>query len=374
MNAETAVADARSAAGEAQGAVSMDITPYLKLMVQKGASDLFLSNSATVKVKLEGKLQSVGKTVLTPELSKAAAYGIMNAKQIAEFEETLECDFAIALEDGSARFRVNVFRQRGSVGMVLRLIPSKIPTVDELNVPDVLCELIGAKRGLLLMVGATGSGKSTTLAAMINHRNATMAGHILTIEDPVEFYHPNQKSLINQREVGVDTMSYAKALKASLREAPDVILIGEIRDRLTMEAGLELANTGHLAISTMHANNANQAMERIINMFPQELHKQLFMDLSLNLRGVVSQRLVPDVLGKRCAAVEILINTPHIAELILRGNLEDLKEAMADSGAKGMQTFDMALYNLYKENRITLEEALNNADSRTNLEAKINFG
>lgn len=353
---------------------SMDITPYLKLVVQKSASDLFFTAGATVKVKLEGKLQSVGKSTLTPELTHAAAYGIMNAKQQAEFQETMECDFAIGMPDGSARFRVNVFRQRGHVGMVLRLIPSKIPTIDELDVPPVLSELIGAKRGLLLMVGATGSGKSTTLAAMINHRNATMAGHILTIEDPVEFYHPNQKSIINQREVGVDTMSYARALKASLREAPDVILIGEIRERMTMEAALELANTGHLAISTLHANNANQAMERIINMFPQELHKQLFMDLSLNLRGVVSQRLVPDVRGKRCAAVEILINTPHISELILKGELESLKEAMSESGAKGMQTFDLSLYNLYKENRITLEEALNNADSRTNLEAKINFG
>ncbi len=369
--AQPAVEAAQAAPAEA---VSMDITPYLKLMVQKGASDLFFTSGATVKVKLEGTLQSVGKTVLTPELTKAASYGIMNERQQREFEQTLECDFAIALPDGSARFRVNVFRQRGSIGMVLRLIPSKIPTVEELNVPEVLCELIGAKRGLLLMVGATGSGKSTTLAAMINHRNANQAGHILTIEDPVEFYHPNQKSIVNQREIGVDTVSYAKALKASLREAPDVILIGEIRERETMEAALELANTGHLAISTLHANNANQAMERVINMFPQELHKQLFMDLSLNLRGVVSQRLVPDVRGKRCAAVEILINTPHIAELILKGNLEALKDAMADSGAKGMQTFDMALYNLYKENRITLEEALNNADSRTNLEAKINFG
>jgi twitching motility protein PilU len=361
-------------ASQNDGLVSMDITPYLKLMVQKGASDLFLTNGATVKVKLEGKLQSVGKAQMSPELTKAAAYGIMNDKQIAEFESTLECDFAIGMPDGSARFRVNVFRQRGTVGMVLRLIPSTIPTIEDLNVPMVLSELIGAKRGLLLMVGATGSGKSTTLAAMVNYRNATMAGHILTIEDPVEFYHPNQKSIINQREVGVDTMSYAKALRASLREAPDVILIGEIRDRETMEASLELANTGHLAISTMHANNANQAMERIINMFPQELHKQLFMDLSLNLRGVVSQRLVPDVRGKRCAAVEVLINTPHIAELILKGELESLKEAMSNSGAKGMQTFDMALFNLYQENRITLEEALNNADSRTNLEAKINFG
>ncbi|MEM7406651.1 MAG: PilT/PilU family type 4a pilus ATPase [Pseudomonadota bacterium] len=376
QSAEAAEAPANGAEqpGTLAGPGTMDISPYLKLMVQKGGSDLFFTSGAPVKIKLEGKVQSVGKSVLTPELSEAAANGIMNDAQRKEFGETMECDFAIGLPDGSARFRVNVFRQRGHVGMVLRLIPSEIPSIEDLNVPEVLKDLITAKRGLLLMVGATGSGKSTTLAAMINHRNGNMAGHILTIEDPVEFYHPNRKSIINQREVGVDTMSYARALKASLREAPDVILIGEIRDRVTMEAALELANTGHLAISTMHANNANQAMERVINMFPQELHKQLYMDLSLNLRAVVSQRLVPDVRGKRCAAVEILVNTPHIQELILKGEIEAIKEAMTDSGAKGMQTFDMSLYNLYKENRITLEEALNNADSRTNLEAKINFG
>ncbi len=224
------------------------------------------------------------------------------------------------------------------------------------------------------MVGATGSGKSTTLAAMINYRNETTPGHILTIEDPVEFYHPNKKSIINQREVGVDTKSYARALRSSLREAPDVIQIGEIRDRETMEAALELCNTGHLAISTMHANNANQAMERVVNMFPQVLHKQLFMDLSLNLRTVISQRLVPDLDGRRCAAVEIMINTPHIAELILKGEIGEIKEAMHESGARGMQTFDDALFALYKEGRISLDEALNNADSRTNLEAKVNFG
>lgn len=352
----------------------MDITPYLKLMVEKNASDLFLTVDSPVKVKLEGKAQPVGKTILTSELTKAAAYGIMNQKQIKQFEDTMECDFAIALADGSARFRVNVFRQRGETGMVLRLIPSKIPTTEQLGVPDILKDLIMHKRGLLLMVGATGSGKSTTLAAMINHRNENMAGHILTIEDPVEFSHPNKKSIINQREVGVDTHSYKNALKASLREAPDVILIGEIRDRETMEAALELSNTGHLAVSTLHANNSNQAMERVINLFPQALHKQLFMDLSLNIRAVISQRLVLGVDGKRCAAIEILINTPHIGELILKGDIDELKVAMAESGQKGMQTFDLALYNLYKEGRIELEEALNNADSRTNLEAKINFG
>ncbi len=351
----------------------MDITPYLKLMVEKEASDIFLTTDSPVKIKMEGKVTSVGKTVLTGELTKAAAYAIMNDKQIAEFEERMECDFAIPLGD-QARFRVNVFRQRGEVGMVLRRIPNEIPTITQLGVPDILSELIMNKRGLILMVGATGSGKSTTLAAMINHRNENMAGHILTIEDPVEFSHPNLKAIVNQREVGVDTQSYANALKASLREAPDVILIGEIRDRTTMEAALELANTGHLAISTLHANNANQAMERVINMFPQDMHKQLFMDLSLNIRAVVSQRLVLAVDGKRTAAIEILVNTPHIQELILKGDIDELKVAMAESGQKGMQTFDAALFNLYKEGRIELEEALNNADSRTNLENKISFG
>lgn len=352
----------------------MDISPYLKLMVEKNASDLFFTVGAPVKIKIEGVVQSVGKTLLTKELVETAASEIMSDKQSSEFGETLECDFAISLEDNSARFRVNVFRQRGDVAMVLRLIPREIPGLDALGLPEILSEVIMNKRGLLLMVGATGSGKSTTLAAMINHRNSSMTGHILTIEDPVEFYHPNLKSIVNQREVGVDTLSYARALKASLREAPDVILIGEIRDRETMEAALELANTGHLAISTLHANNANQAMERVINMFPQDLHQQLFMDLSLNLRGVISQRLVPDIRGKRCAAVEIMIVTPHIAELILKGDLDEIKVAMAESGAKGMQTFDMSLYDLYKDGRISLDEALNNADSRTNLEAKINFG
>lgn len=352
----------------------MDLIPYFKLMVEKSASDLFITVGSPVKIKLEGTAAPVGKTVLDSELTKAAAYGIMNEQQIAQFEETMECDFAIGMPDGSARFRVNVFRQRGEVAMVLRRIPSEIPTIEQLGLPGILKELIKFKRGLMLMVGATGSGKSTTLAAMIDHRNETMSGHILTIEDPVEFSHKNKKSILNQREVGVDTLSYRNALKASLREAPDVIFIGEIRERETMEAALELANTGHLAISTLHANNANQAMERVINMFPQDLHRQLYMDLSLNLRAVISQRLVLSVDGKRCAAIEILINTPHIAELILKGELDGIKEAMEGSGQKGMQTFDTALFNLYKEGRIELEEALNNADSKTNLEAKINFG
>ena len=351
----------------------MDITPYLKLMAEKEASDLFFTVNSPVKIKLEGTIQSVGKTMLTPEVTEAAAMGIMNDYQKGVFEETMECDFAIALP-GYARFRVNVFRQRETVGMVLRRIPSEIPTMEQLKTPEVLGDLIMAKRGLILMVGGTGSGKSTTLAALMNHRNQNATGHILTIEDPVEFSHPNLKSIVNQREVGVDTNSYANALKASLREAPDVILIGEIRERETMEAALELANTGHLAVSTLHANNANQAMERVINMFPQVYHKQLFMDMSLNLRAVISQRLVKTIDGKRTAAIEIMVVTPHIAELILQGNLEEIKEAMAESGQKGMQTFDTALFNLYKEGRIEMEEALANADSRADLEAKINFG
>jgi twitching motility protein PilU len=342
-------------------------------MVEKEASDLFLTANAPVKIKIDGKIISVGKTILTSEATSKIAHSVMNKEQEAIFKETLECDFAIGLED-SDRFRVNIFNQRGQVGMVLRRIQSEIPTIEDLGFPEVLSDMSLLKRGLILMVGATGSGKSTTLAAMINHRNQNSADHILTIEDPIEFSHKNIKSIINQREVGVDTKSYANALKASLREAPDVILVGEIRARETMEAALELSNTGHLALSTLHANNAGQAIERVINMFPQSMHKQLLLDLSLNVRGIISQRLVKSKDGKRCAALEILVMTPHIQDLILKGDIEEIKVAMEESGKEGMQTFDTALYNLYKEGRIELEEALNNASSRTNLEAKINFG
>jgi twitching motility protein PilU len=352
----------------------MDITPYLKLLVDKKGSDLFFSAQSPVKIKIEGVVSSVGKTVLNSDLSKNAAYGVMNERLIRKFEENMEVDFAISLPDRSARFRVNVFRQRGEVSMVIRLIPTQIPSLEEMGLPEILKTLVMHKRGLILMVGATGAGKSTTLAAMINHRNAQMAGHILTIEDPIEFSHPNLKSIVNQREVGVDTVSYGDALRSAMREAPDVILLGEIRDRETMEAALQLCNTGHLCLSTMHANNANQAMERIINLFPQNLYKQLYMDLSLNIRAVISQRLVMGVDGRRLAAMEIMINTPHIADLILKGSIGEIKAAMEGSGAKGMQSFDMALHDLYKEDHISLEEALSNADSRTNLEARINFG
>ena len=352
----------------------MEITPYLELLRDQNGSDLFFTKGSKPRVKVDGILNDVGEKVFEEDDVKSVALEIMNDSQLKKFEETLDSDFAYELPDESARFRVNVFRQRGNWGLVLRLIPSDIPDIVELGVPNVLCDLMMNKRGLILMVGATGSGKSTTLAAMINHRNKEKNGHILTIEDPIEFSHPNLKSIINQREVGEDTLTYRTALKAAMREAPDVIMVGEIRDRETMEAVLELCNTGHLAISTLHANNANQAIERIINLFPQELHKQLFMDLALNIRAIVSQRLIPGVKTKRVAAVEVLLNTPHIADLIMRGSLQELKDAMEGSGQKGMQTFDMALYDLHKDEKISMEEALGNADSRTNLEAKINFG
>ncbi len=351
----------------------MNITPYLDLMIEKEASDLFFTHGATAKVKVDGKMASVGNAVLSKEQVAAAVLGIMDAEQKEFFAKNLEIDFAIAHGD-AGRFRVNAFHQKGRPAMVLRYIKSKILGIDALKVPEILKELIMHKRGLLLMVGGTGSGKSTTLAAMIDHRNSSIGGHILTIEDPVEFVHPHKKSLINQRELGPDTHSYANALKSSLREAPDVILIGEIRTRETMEAALELAGTGHLCISTLHANNADQALTRIINMFPQDAHKQLFMDLSLYLRAILSQRLVRSLDGKRRAAVEVMINTPHIAEQILKGDVDTVKEAIAESSEKGVQSFDDALLALYKEEAISLEEALGSADSRANLEAKIHFG
>lgn len=351
----------------------MNITPFLKLMIEKGGSDLYFSPGIPPKMKLDGKMAAIGNGDLSPDVVKAAVYGIMDDEQRAIYQKELEIDFAISLgEEG--RFRVNAYHQKGRCAMVLRYIRSKIPTIDELKLPNVLRELIMSKRGLLLMVGGTGSGKSTSLAAMVDYRNSQSSGHILTIEDPVEFYHPHKKCVVSQREVGVDSKSYARALKSSLREAPDVILIGEIRDRETMEAAMELAGTGHLAISTLHANNAYQAMNRIVNMFPQALHRQLFMDLSLYLRAVLSQRLVRSVDGKRRAAIEIMINTPHIAELILKGEIDGVREALQDTTESGSQSYDTALFNLYKEEAITLEEALNNADSRANLEARIHFG
>jgi twitching motility protein PilU len=353
---------------------SENLLDYLKITYERSGSDLFVTVGSQIKAKIYGSAKPLSTFVATPEITRKCAYSILTDEQIAQFEQTKDLDFAISLPDGSARFRGNAFFQRKTIGLVMRFIPAEIPNAKEMGTPEILLELIMSKRGLLLMVGGTGSGKSTTLAAMIDYRNANSPGHILTIEDPVEFSHPNKMSIVNQREVGVDTASYAAAIKASLREAPDVILIGEIRTMETMEAALELANTGHLCVSTMHANNANQALDRTINMFPTEKHKSLFMDMSGNIRAIISQRLIPDVRGKRCAAIEVMINTPNIAGLILKGKLTEIKDAMKASGAKGMQTFDDALYFLYKDGKISMEEALKNADSRNDLEGKINFG
>jgi twitching motility protein PilU len=351
----------------------MDFTPYLEMMIRHKASDIFVSAGSKIRIKIDGRLRDIGDTVYTPQLCREAICSLMDERQIADYERERELDFAVSLE-GRGRFRVNAFHQRSAPGMVIRYLSARIMTCDELGLPEVLKTLVMHKRGIVLMVGATGSGKSTTLAAMIDHRNRHSSGHILTIEDPVEYLHPHQGCVVNQREIGTDTKSYAAALKSSLREAPDVILIGEVRTRETMEAAIELSGTGHLAISTLHANNAHQAMQRIINMFPQDQHKTLFLDLSLNMRAIISQRLVRSVGGSRTAAFEILVNTPHIADLIREGRVEELQDAMASTEEGGMITFDSALLKLYRQERISLEECLANADSAANLEAKIHFG
>lgn len=351
----------------------MDITDYLKLMVEKDASDLFFTTGAPVNIKIEGKVAPIGSAALAPGQAQKVAYSIMNDRQTRAFEEESEQDLAISIK-GIGRFRVNIFRQRGEVAMVVRYIKSQIPSIEELHLPVILKTLIMEPRGLVLVVGATGSGKSTTLASMIDHRNQHATGHILTIEDPIEFLHPHRKSIVNQREIGLDTRSYASALRRAMREAPDVILIGEIRDRETMEQAIAYAETGHLCLSTLHATNANQTLERIINFFPDTAHHQLLMDLSLNLRSVISQRLVRGKDSRRAPAVEILLNTPYVAELIQKGKIDTLKDVMEQGSNAGMQTFDQSLYLLYKSGRIDEQEALRHADSRNNLSLKIRLG
>lgn len=353
--------------------MAMDITPYLEMMIRHSASDLFFTPGMPVKIKIDGIIRPIGENTLTPAVCNEMVDSVLTEAQKKDFEEQLELDFAIALED-RARFRINVYHQRGHASMVLRYIRTSIPTCAELGLPGILSKLIMHKRGILLMVGATGSGKSTTLAAMLDHRNRSSPGHIVTIEDPIEFVHPHKQCIISQREVGIDTKSYARALKSVLREAPDVVLIGEIRTRETMEAAIELAGTGHLAVSTLHANNAYQALERIINMFPREHQKTLFMDLSVYLRAIISQRLVRTVKGSRTAAIEVLVNTPHLADLIREGRVDAINAAMQQSGEEGIRTFDDALLDLYHSGTISLQEALDHADSAPNLEAKINFG
>ena len=351
----------------------MNVKPLFKLMVEKKASDLFFAPYSPAKIKIEGKIMPVNKLEMTPKMVRQAALELMTEEQMEAFKEELEIDFAIS-EKGLGRFRVNVFHQRGNVAMVLRYITNELPTLDDLGMPEQLKELTMLRRGLILMVGATGAGKSTTLAAMVNHRNEKTSSHIITVEDPIEFLHPNKQSIVNQREVGLDTKSYHRALKSAVRAAPDVIQIGEIRDREAMQAALDMAGTGHLVLSTLHSNNAAETLDRIINMFPQEQHAQVFMDLAHYLRAILSQRLVSGRNGKRVAAVELMLNTPHVKDLIMKGLIADVKEAHKDSGEQGMQTFDDALLELYKDGVITLEEAMTHADSRSNLEAKINFG
>lgn len=375
MNAESPEmsADIGSVGSELGAATSINIKPLFKLMVQKQASDLFFTPYAPVKIKIEGKIYSVNDQLLTNEMVRDLAHGIMSQDQINRFNEEREIDFAVS-ESGLGRFRVNVFHQRGNPAMVLRYITLDMPRIDNLGLPAQLKDLVMHKRGLVLMVGATGCGKTTTLAAMINHRNESSAGHIITIEDPIEFLHSNKQSIVNQREIGLDTKSYANALHSAMRAAPDVILIGEIRDRRTMEIALMMAGTGHLVLATLHANNAAETVDRVINMFPHEQHKQICLDLSQYLRAIIAQRLVPGKSKRRVAAVELLVNTPHIQQLIKNSDVMGIKEALTTRTDKSIQDFDAALYQLYKEKRITIEDALTHADSRANLEAKINFG
>jgi twitching motility protein PilU len=347
----------------------MDIGYFLKLMTDKNASDMFLTTGAPVHIKVEGKLYPLGNTGLPPGMVKKIAYSLMDEGQVPDFERDLELNMALSLAD-AGRFRVNVFKQRGEVGMVIRAIRSVIPSIEELQLPQVLKNIIMAPRGLVLIVGSTGSGKSTTLASMIDYRNTTAAGHILTIEDPIEYLHRHKKSLVNQREVGLDTHAFHNALKNAMREAPDVILIGEILDATTMEAAIAFAETGHLCLATLHSNNADQTIERILNFFPESAHKNVLMNVALNLKAVVSQRLVTGNDGRRLPAAEVLINTPMIRDLLRRGQIHEMKQAMEESLEQGMESFDQCLFRLHKEGRISMEEALRAADSRDGLALK----
>ena len=347
------------------------INDLLKLMVSRKGSDLFITADFPPAIKVDGAVTKVSSQPLSSGHTLTLARSIMSDKQTAEFERTRECNFAIS-PSGIGRFRVNAFVQQGKVGMVLRTIPMTLPTIDGLGMPQVLKEIAMTKRGLCILVGATGSGKSTTLAAMVDWRNENSQGHIITVEDPIEFVHPHKNCVVTQREVGLDTDSWEAALKNTLRQAPDVILMGEIRDRETMEHAVAFAETGHLCLATLHANSANQALDRIVNFFPEERRAQLLMDLSLNLKGLISQRLIPKQDSKgRAAAVEVMLNTPLIADLIFKGEVSEIKEIMKKSRNLGMQTFDQALFDLFEANLITYEDALRNADSVNDLRLNI---
>jgi twitching motility protein PilU len=352
----------------------MDFNALLEYMAEKKASDLFITAGRAPSVKIDGKIKDLSKNPLTPEQSLSIVQGIMSQKQKDEFEHTKECQFAISREN-LGRFRVSAFTQRDAAGMVLRRIETEIPQADDLHLPPILKTMIMEKRGLIIFVGATGTGKSTSLAALIRHRNENSSGHIITIEDPLEFVHPHLGCIVTQREVGMDTESYEVALKNTLRQAPDVILIGEVRTRETMQNAITFAETGHLCLCTLHANNANQAIDRILHFFPDEMHGQLFMDLSLNLRGIVAQQLIKRADGKgRYPAIEILLNTPLVSDIIRKGEVHTLKELMKQSREHGMQTFDQALYDLYVAGKISYEDALNSADSRNEIRLMIKLG
>lgn len=343
----------------------------LRLMLSKNGSDLFITADFPPAFKIDGKMTQVSNQPLSSTHTIELARAIMNDKQAAEFEASKECNFAIS-PGGIGRFRVSAFIQQGRVGMVLRTITTTIPKMEDLGVPEILKDIVMTKRGLVIMVGATGSGKSTTLAAMLGHRNEHSFGHIITIEDPVEYIHPHKNCLITQREIGVDTENWGVALKNTLRQAPDVIFIGEIRDRETMDYAIAFAETGHLCLATMHANSSNQALDRIVNFFPEERRQQLLMDLSLNLKGMISQRLIPLKETKgRCVAVEIMLNSPLISDLIFKGDVHEIKEIMKKSRELGMQTFDQALFDLYEGGKISYEDALRNADSVNDLRLSI---
>jgi len=347
------------------------VNDLLRLMLARNGSDLFLTAEFPPAIKVDGRINKVSPQPLTGQHTLQLARTVMNDKQAAEFEKTKECNFAISPQ-GIGRFRVNAFMQQSNVGLVFRTIPAKLPTIDGLNLPKILKDVAMTKRGLVIFVGATGSGKSTSLAAMVDHRNENSQGHIITIEDPVEFVHPHKNCIVTQREVGIDTEGWESALKNTLRQAPDVILMGEIRDRETMDHAVAFAETGHLCMATLHANSSNQALDRIINFFPEERRAQLLMDLSLNLKALVSQRLLPHQEGKgRIAAVEIMLNTPLVADMIFKGEVGEIKELMKRSRELGMQTFDQALFDLYEANAVSYEDALRNADSVNDLRLQI---
>ncbi len=349
----------------------MNFHDLLREMVSKEASDLFVTAKLAVSAKINGELQAIDTTVLSPEQALAFVHSAMNDKQKVEFEESKECNFAISIE-GVGRFRISAFWQRDMAGMVVRRIITEIPNTEDLGLPSVLKDVVMAKRGLVLFVGGTGTGKSTSMASLIGHRNRNTRGHILTIEDPVEFVHEHEQSMITQREVGLDTESFDAALKSSLRQAPDVILIGEIRSKEVMEHALSFAETGHLCIATLHANNANQAIDRIMHLVPSEQHGKLLFDLALNLKGIIAQQLVPKITGDgRVAAIEILLNTPYVSELIKKGAVDEIKEAMKKSNNQGMQTFDQALFKHYQLGLISQDDALHHADSPNDLRLMI---